>query len=151
MRRVITFLAMGLFLLGCGSAPTPHGFPLLTGELGCYAGGETGSAGTLEFDPQYGTRFNGRPVMWAAGFTGVRVGDEVQVRDAEGIAVATTGRKYYISVAYAEPSQRELIDKTGSFPAAAHCGYPWDFVECSTPATGQPGLATAKAACASNP
>jgi hypothetical protein len=149
VRRLVGLIAIGFLLLGCGSGPPPDGFELLTGPLGCYAGGERGAAGTLEVDSEYGTRFNGIPVMWPAGFTGVRVGDEVEVHDASGTAIATTGRKYYISVAYADRA-RDMLERLGidAYPAAANCGYPWDFVDCSRPATGQPGLAEPEAACA---
>ena len=50
MRRLITTLAIGLCLVGCG-LETPDPVPLLTGVSGCYAGGEQGAAGLLLPDP----------------------------------------------------------------------------------------------------
>jgi hypothetical protein len=142
MRRLTTTLALGLCLLGCGSGAPVQ---LLTGPLMCYAGGEQGSAGSLVADPEYGTRFNGKPVMWPEGFTGVRTGGKVEVLGPAGNTVATTGRRYYISFAYVP---HELIEKTGAYPAAANCGYPWDFVDCGSPATG-PGMDAAERSCGS--
>lgn len=143
--QVTVVIAVGLIVLGCfaaspptGSNPSVHPSPgsveLLTGDTGCYAGGEQGAAGVLVVDPEYGTRFNGRPVLWPTGFAGVRVGSEVEVRNAAGNAVARTGQAYYISVAAAHwPIETaELVAATGAYPAAVLCGYPWDFVDCAT-------------------
>lgn len=90
-------------------------------------------------DPDYGTSFDGMPVMWPVGFTGERAGGEVVVLDS-GKIVATTGREYYISfgrVGSAESDQ--LLKRVGAFPAAANCPYPWDLVDCGTPDAGSPG------------
>jgi hypothetical protein len=38
----------------------------------------------------------GNPLYWPAGYTGWRVGSEVEVRDRTGKAVAVTGRRYQI-------------------------------------------------------
>ena len=148
MRRLITALALGLCLLGCdlGEA-TAEQVQVLTGVDGCYAGGESGAAGLLIPDRVYGARFNGKPVMWPLGFTGVRVGDQVGFFDAAGKAVATTGRMYYISIGAVSQKARELVDELGAYPAAANCGYPWDFVDCGEPATGSPGLEVAERSC----
>jgi hypothetical protein len=91
-------------------------------------------AGVLVVDPEYGTRFNGMPVLWPSGFAGVRVGSDVEVRDAVGIAVAITGQAYYISVAAVDwdSETHKLVEEIGAYPAAVLCGYPWDFVDCAT-------------------
>ena len=131
---VATSLALASGLLGCTRAGEP--VPLLTGVgEACYAGGETGMVGTLVVDAEHGTSFNGRPVMWPDGFTGLRVGDEVEVLNAGGNLVATTGRDYYISIApvYGEANQRKM-NSVNAYPAAANCTYAWDFVDCG-PAT----------------
>jgi hypothetical protein len=88
----------------------------------------------LVVDPEFGTRFNGMPVMWPSGFTGVRVGGEVEVRDSAGNAIATTGKPYYISNAYVAwgSETHKLLEEIGAYPAAAACGYAWDFVDCAT-------------------
>lgn len=161
--RGITFaVGVGLSVLGCSAAapsteanpplqsiasptasiegatssiqPSPAFVDLLTGGTGCYAGGEQGGAGVLVVDPKYGTRFNGMPVLWPTGFTGVRVGSEVEVRDPARNAVATTGGPYYISVAAVGwgSETHKLVEAIGAYPAAVLCGYEWDFVDCAT-------------------
>ena len=115
MRRVSTTFALALCLLGCSLAP---GEPvaLLTGVNPdyCYAGGEQGVTALLIVDPTHGTSFDGRPVMWPVGFTGRRVGAEVEVLDAQGNVKATTGRTYHISYAPAPDSAQAI----NAFPAA---------------------------------
>jgi hypothetical protein len=163
MRRITFAVAVGLSVLGCSAAapatepdpsvqpsssvqpslsvqpspsaqPSPASVELLTGETQCYAGGEGGGPGVLVVDPEYGTRFNGMPVLWPPGFTGVRVGSEVEVRDPAGKAVARTGQAYYISVAASRwiDETHKLVEETGAYPAAVLCRYPWDFVDCAT-------------------
>jgi hypothetical protein len=133
--RRATAVVLALLLLGC--APSGEPVRLLTGvdPDACYAGGETGMRATLLADPDYGTSFNGRPVMWPVGFTAVRVGGEVLVLGG-GRVVATTGRDYYISIApvYA-PESQHLMERVDAFPAAAKCPYPWDFVDCGSPSS----------------
>lgn len=132
MRRIAFAVGVGLSLLGCSDV-APATVALLTGSTDCYAGGEQGRAGVLVVDPEYGTRFNGMPVLWPTGFTGVRIGSEVEVRDPAGNAVATTGKPYYISVASVGFSEtRKLVEEVGAYPAAVLCGYEWDFVDCAT-------------------
>jgi hypothetical protein len=99
---------------------------LLTGASGCYAGGEGGTTGPLLADAHYGTRFKGQPVMWPDGFSARRAGGQVEVLNSSAQVVATTGRLYHNSNA-------EVLwppAPFGAFPAAAGCGYPWDFVDC---------------------
>lgn len=134
--RIITTVVLALGLAGC-AALTPRGeqVPLLTGNLGCYAGGEGGPTALLVAEPKYGTSFSGQPVMWPAGYTARRVGTEVIVLDAQGIVKATTGRTYHISQAFAPMlppySNETYTGPQGAFPAAAHCGYHWDFIDCT--------------------
>jgi hypothetical protein len=114
---------------------------LLTGVDRCYAGGESGIRGMLLADPTYGASINGMPVMWPVGFTGVRVGGEIGVLDSAGKAVATTGKVYYMSRGpVSSEDKRLLMESIGAFPAAANCGYPWDFIDCTAAAlaTGEP-------------
>ena len=135
-RAVIGALALALVLVGCSAPELPEGqVPLLTGVDPniCYAGGESGETGLLVVDPKYGTRFNGKPVAWANGFTARRAGAEVEVLDAKGKVVATTGRRYHISVA---PPGWDLGPEH-AYPAAAHCGYPWDLVDCTAATAAQ--------------
>ena len=119
----------------------PEGEPvaILTGELGCYAGGETGSMDILAVDASYGTSFLGRPVLWPAGYTARRVGNDVVVLDADRNVKARTGRTYFISRAYSgdlPPYRDDAFQHGGppsnAFPAAVECGYPWDFIDCGS-------------------
>jgi hypothetical protein len=63
----------------------------------------------LVADPTYGTAIsvtNGNdqvttPVAWPRGFTGRRVGSEVEVLDPHGNVVATTGHNFTVSGGYA--------------------------------------------------
>jgi hypothetical protein len=136
IRWLSTTLALGLCLLGCGLAPAP--VPLLTGVSGCYAGGETGAAGVLFVDPDYGTRLNGMPVMWPVGFTGVQFGGQVDVLDAGGALVASTGKRYYISHGPVDSADKQrLMETIGAFTAAANCDYPWDLIDCGSPTSSQ--------------
>ena len=55
----------------------------------------------LVADPKFGTGFksdNGDvvPAKWPPGYTGHRAGSEVEVYNARGVLVATTGRRYRI-------------------------------------------------------
>jgi hypothetical protein len=142
MRPAITTLALALWLLGCGLA-APRGEPvdLLTGVDSCYAGGQQGVEGPLVADPEYGTRLNGKPVMWPVGFTGVRlVGGEVAVLDTGGKVVVTTGRRYYLSYG-PEPhiaANHQLMERVGAFPAGANC-YSWDVREVTPSPESAPG------------
>ena len=137
MRRIAT-LGLALFLAGCGVLnPGGEQVPLLTGSLGCYAGGEGGPTAELIVDPEYGTSFAGRPVMWPTGYTAWRVGSQIQVRDVGGNLKAATGRKYHISHAYAPmliPKDDGTFNSPGphdAFPAAADCTYHHDFIDCT--------------------
>lgn len=125
-RRPIALAAATLLLAGC-LLPSST-VPLLTGNLGCYAGGEGGATGQLVPDPENGTSFLGRPVMWPDGYTARRSGAEVVVLDARGNVRAITGRTYHISHAF---SPGVIPGDDGPFPAAVECGYHWDFIDCT--------------------
>ena len=92
MGRVTTALALAISLLSCGLFEVQ----LLTGTdpRSCYAGGEGHFEGVLVAGGEYGTTLNGKPVMWPVGWTGRRVGFEVEVFDGAGKVRAITGRRY---------------------------------------------------------
>lgn len=137
MRWVGLTVILGLSLAGCASeGPTGQPTPLLTGVSGCFAGGEQGAAGILEVDPDYGTKFNGLPVMWPVGFTGLRNESGVIVLNKVGIEIARTGRVYYLS--HGPVAGYGGADPAGVFTAAANCGYPWDIIDCGWPPSGDP-------------
>lgn len=130
MRRTTAALALGLCLLGCG--PAGDQVPLLTGIEACWAGGQSPSyAGVLVPDPEYGTRIDGRPVMWTVGYTGRRLPTgEIAVLNTSGEVIATTGKAYAISpVPPQRDEARSLLQRLNAIPAP-DC-YPWDFVEVS--------------------
>jgi len=130
--RAIATVAVGLAMAACGMSGQP--VALLTGVDGCYAGGETGHRDVLLADPDYGTSFSGKPVMWPVGFRGVRVGEQIQVLDSGGTVVATTGRAYYLAIGpvMGSSESRQLMDRVGAYPVAANtCGYAWDFIDCT--------------------
>ena len=129
-----------VFLLGCSAlqsgvsaVPTAVPIHLLTGVDGCWAGGESSSGitGVLLPDPTSGTSINGKPIMWPVGFTGRRLPDgEVEVVDPDGRVLATTGRTYHLSIGVVS-GKAASADVGGAFPAAANCGYAWDFMDCT--------------------
>ncbi len=125
-------MALALCLAGCDKSSIDR-VDLLTGVDGCYAGGAVGTAGPLVADPEFGTRFNGKPAMWPLGYTGRRVGAEVAVLDASGRVVAMTGRRYYFSQAFVE--NRETVQRMQSLDAVpvGDCGYAWSLIDCSAP------------------
>ena len=116
-KRVAATLALALVLVGCEAFDTP--VPLLTGS-GLSGGCFTNHAdGPLVVDPTYGTAIidmdavagappglpppSPIPVAWRPGFTGRRVGSEVEVLDPHGKVVAVTGHKYSIAGGYVGP------------------------------------------------
>lgn len=137
MGRATSTLALALCLSGCAAEPVQ----LLTGVDSCWAGGESSSGitGVLVPDPSSGTSIDGTPIMWPVGFTGLRLfGGGVEVRDAEGKVLATTGRTYHMSMGRVSGTAATTnID--GAFPAAANCGYPWDFIDCTAAAAAATG------------
>lgn len=105
--------------------------------------------GRLLVDPDYGTSFDGKPVMWPVGFTGVRFKGEVVVLDAAGHVAATTGRDYYISIApAADPDSDRLMRAIGAYPAAVRCPYPQDFIDCTAVAEGAADSEISRRLCA---
>ena len=138
MLRAIT-LGVALSLAGCA---TRERIPLLTGALGCYAGGEGGGTGLLVADPTYGTSFGGQPVMWPEGYSGRHAGSEIEVLDALGRVKATTGRIYHISFASAYgldngSGSLTSVGPANAYPAAVDCGYHHDFIDCTAAPTDQ--------------
>jgi hypothetical protein len=100
-------LAFALVVLGC-AAPVSllSGVPSGFGDVGCFT---NFAAGPLIVDPDDGTAIvDGAmggattPVMWRPGFSGRRVGSEVEVLDPDGEVVATTGRSYRIAGGYVD-------------------------------------------------
>ena len=139
MRRIAT-VGLVLLLAGCSAAleaTLGEQVPLLTGALGCYAGGEGGATGPLIAEPQYGTSWFGKPVMWPSGYTARRAGTEVAVLDTHGNVKAMTGRSYHMSQAFwpdQYPNDDGTFDGPGphdAFPAAADCTYHHDFIDCT--------------------
>jgi hypothetical protein len=114
LKRALAVLLFALGASACGSlaqgSPSSEPVQLLTGD----AGGATqwhengvrscfllNIRGELVVDARYGTAIvssqagvTPMPVMWPLGFTGRRVGSEVEVLDPTGTSVATTGRTY---------------------------------------------------------
>ncbi len=120
MRQILA-VAFGLCLLGCsprGEAPatsvatsdpasaatrtvepaagTPEPVSLQTGTSGCYLT-MFPITGRLVADPAYGASLDGVPIIWPAGFTGRRqAGGGVELLDATGEVVATSGHDYWL-------------------------------------------------------
>jgi hypothetical protein len=128
-QAVVSILVAAVLIAGCSSAASvvsADSVQLLTGgDDACYAGGEHPGSGQLVAEGEYGTTFNGKPVMWPVGYTGRRVGAEVEVLDPSGTVRATTGRLYSIAQM---PNYEESV-----FRAAVDCGYEWDFNDCTRP------------------
>jgi hypothetical protein len=119
MHRVTAALALALCLAGCysvappGESTAPLGEPaqLLTDNADKYP---VNADGTLHFgcgllptikdlivDARYGTTYkDGTPAMWLPGYTGRRVGSEVEVLDRDQNVVATTGKRYQLYFVY---------------------------------------------------
>ena len=99
-RAATTFL-LALCVFGCGSLPPDQvklGIAPNARPGGCYL---TYTVYDLIADPTSGTavRFETggtSPLYWPPGYTGHRVGSEVEVRDPDGKVVATTGGRYAI-------------------------------------------------------
>ena len=94
MRRVTTALALALCVLACGSkAPPADQVGLVTvspgGEIGCWL---MPTYGELVADAEFGVALRGgTPAVWPLGYTGRRVGSEVEVLDGSQNVVARTG------------------------------------------------------------
>ena len=112
MTRIAATLVIGLLVTGCGllrePVPTPEPVQLLTSDpqqRGCYS---LQIDVPLSVDPTYGTG-SGQQIVrgdwvqvvaWRAGFTGRRIGSEVEVLDPQGNVVATTGHTYSLQGGY---------------------------------------------------
>ena len=104
MRRIMTTLALALCLLGCGAVVLPWDrVALRTSDTDTSSECSlSGRRGELILDAEFGLAWSAgpddiRPVIWPRGFTGRRVGSEVEVLDRDGNVVATTGREYEIN------------------------------------------------------
>jgi hypothetical protein len=101
VRRVSATLALALCLLGCQSEVLPWDrVQLVTGGdpgTGC---GLMPRMGDLTADPAFGTTLGGGAAVWPSGYTGRRVGSEVEVLDRSGKVVATTGQRYQFYFVY---------------------------------------------------
>jgi hypothetical protein len=116
-------LVLSIGLLGCG--PTGERVPLQITDLhivgeGCYT---LGSEIRLVADAERGTvarelerTTGGSPIAWPSGYTGWRVGSEIEVRDPNGRLVAVTGRTYFLSLAIQVPSEDDVDVRTGEGP-----------------------------------
>ena len=94
MRLVTTTLATALCLLACNSAAPPADWVELVtispaGEIGCWL---MPTYGELIADAEFGVALKGgTPAVWPTGYTGWRVGSEVEVVDSYQNVVARTG------------------------------------------------------------
>jgi hypothetical protein len=120
MRLAATSLALMLCLVGCVFGEVE----LLTGTdaHGCYAGGEGHYEGPLVAGGEYGTTVNGKPVMWPVGWTGRRVGFEVEVLDDTGKVRAITGKRYKFDLGpISNPDNQARLESLGAADESA-CG-----------------------------
>lgn len=108
-------VVLALFSAGCSSAPAADFVPLLTGVSSLMGSGEgcftNWADGPLVADPNYGTAIEigfgpATPVAWRPGFTGRRVGSEVEVRAPDGHVVAITGKNYRLDGAQVGPDEQ---------------------------------------------
>lgn len=131
MRLVIVVVA--LIVAGCASPGAPasgvaasgEAIQLLTGNpLGGDACYTNSVIGMLNADQTYGTTLtlptkpnpDTSPVMWPPGYTAQWVGSEVEVSDASGKAVATTGQPYQLSGGFVSPKSVSASALPSGFP-----------------------------------
>jgi hypothetical protein len=123
MRRTTATLALVLCLLGCG-APAGEPVQLVTVDAGRGCGLLPIFADLIA-DPTFGTALTRvgvapqpppsmvsderGPAKWPTGFTGRRIGSEVEVLDRHQNVVATTGRRYQIYRVYASRGFLDVI------------------------------------------
>jgi hypothetical protein len=102
MRQVAVSLAVGALLLGCGSLRGEQ-VPLVITDGEVFGDGCVLLYEVVDViaDPTSGTvvKGGGWPLRWPKGYTGRRVGSEVQVLDPAGNVVLTTGGRYRIGPA----------------------------------------------------
>jgi hypothetical protein len=100
MRRIVSPFVLALSLLGCGAFQQQ--VPLSTVEVlmpdSCWL---LYRVLDVVADSTVGTvdKATGESLKWPSGFTGWRVGSEVEVHDTTGKVVLTTGARYRISPA----------------------------------------------------
>jgi hypothetical protein len=105
--RRICGLALALLVIGCADPVSLlNGVPPTIGDGGCFT---NSAGGPLIVDPKYGTAIvdgdtggSATPVMWRPGYSGRRIGSEIEVLDPDGEVVATTGRSYRIAGGYVD-------------------------------------------------
>ena len=104
MLRVVSSVALALSLLACGTARGER-IELTITQLSVSGCHPLATPLYLVADPEYGTatKFNlgdtlAEPLYWPTGYTGWRVGSEVEVRDTSDNVVAVTGHRYDIYV-----------------------------------------------------
>jgi len=116
-KRVAATLVLAVTLVGCENGyqtvplvtGVPNSMKGTNGRVACFT---NSASGPLVTDPRYGTAIIDMdtvkvmglasplppvPVAWRPGFTGRRVGSEVEVLDPHGNVVAMTGRNYAIA------------------------------------------------------
>ena len=141
MRRIAVAVGLVLFAGLAGFAVWSRGTPapLLTGATpnSCWAGGAPGYGGLLTADATYGTSVRGYPVMWPEHYSARHVASEIEVLNAIGAVVATTGRVYYFSQAIYSGSS--ATNQPARFPgvpvdaylATGDCGAFWSLIDCT--------------------
>jgi hypothetical protein len=140
VKRFLVVLLVVIGAAGCGFTGQPVGIVTAAsqeevGMVGCYLMGPTGK---LVTDPTYGTAFvmeepafldaktgaasvhSPEPVAWPPGYTANQAGSEVEVHDASGAVVATTGGRYEIA-APATGVEYEFPDGFAARLAAPGC------------------------------
>ena len=112
-RRMAAAASVALGLVVVVSLAQPDRVHLVTGDPASYTFGADGAPmvqcsdlpmiGTLIADADVGTTFqDGQPAKWLPGYSGRRVGSEVEVLDWTGKVVATTGRKYQMYLTFSD-------------------------------------------------
>jgi hypothetical protein len=136
MRRVTSTLALALCLLGCTGEPAKL-VAGLSQSCSIRAGPPVDIQGVLVPDPEYGTAIkvdpnawgwapsmlgSTLPVVWPTGYTARRhPGGEVEVLDAAGEHVATTGRHVLLWLHSTATFGSAVV---GAFPACGGKEYP---------------------------
>ena len=114
MKRLVTTIAVVLCLVGCG----PSAGSLLTFDSRdglCFLASVSGrlvvdvghvTAISPEADDHGGMLDGPRIVAWPSGYTARANGSEVDVLDAQGRVVATTGHRYILPGGFVGPDDR---------------------------------------------
>ncbi len=108
MRRIAVTVALALSVLGCYGPAGAKGDPVTlvtvqTDDPCCLLAYQVVD---VIADSTVGTAIkgSGEPLRWPTGYTGSRVGAEIEVRDPAGKVVMTTGNRYWISPSKIIPS-----------------------------------------------